>query len=112
MYFGPILRHVKVKLGVLFGNLPFCWAHIGPLRAYVRPYNILGQLEGYMLALSWPKWPYWVFFQGYVGPIGALGHLQGYVEILEGYKAICGYFEPSVLELERHQYKDLKEDVR
>ena len=54
-------------------------------------------------------------FQGYVGPIGVLGHLEGYVEILEGYKAICGYFEPSVLELERsfwHQHKDLKEDVR
>ena len=34
---------------------------------------------------------------------------------VEGYKAICGYFEPSVLELERsfwHQHKDLKEDVR
>ena len=34
--------------------------------------------------------------------------------MLEGYKAICGYFEPSVLELERsfwHQHKDLKEDM-
>ena len=42
--------------------------------------------------------------EGYVGPIfeflvlcwvgcvcaGVLGHLEGYVEILEGYKAICG----------------------
>ena len=57
VYFGPILRHFRVKLGVLFGNLRFCWAYIGPLRAYVRPYNILGQLEGYMLALSWlPLW--------------------------------------------------------
>ena len=57
MYFGPILRHFRVKLGVLFGNLRFCWAYIGPLRAYVRPYNILGQLEGYMLALFWlPLW--------------------------------------------------------
>ena len=44
MYFGPILRHVRVKLGVLFGNLRFCWAYIGPLRAYVRPYNIVGGL--------------------------------------------------------------------
>ena len=119
MYFGPILRHVRVKLGVLFGNLRFCWAYIGPLRAYVRPYNILGQLESYMLALSWPKWPYWVISRlcwAYLGSCaGVLGHLEGYVEILEGYKAICGYFEPSVLELERsfwHQHKDLKEDVR
>ena len=119
MYFGPILRHVRVKLGVLFGNLRFCWAYIGPLRAYVRPYNILGQLEGYMLGLSWPKWPYWVISRlcwAYLGSCaGVLGHLEGYVEILEGYKAICGYFEPSVLELERsfwHQHKDLKEDVR
>ena len=46
--------------GGLVGNLRFCRAYIGPLRAYVRPYNILGQLEGYMLGLSWPKWPYWV----------------------------------------------------
>ena len=107
MYFGPILRHFRfrVKLGVLFGNLRFCWAYIGPLRAYVRPYNILGQLEGYMLGLSWPKWPYWVISRlcwAYLGSCaGVLGHLEGYVEILEGYKAICGYFEPSVLELER-----------
>ena len=110
MYFGPILRHVRVKLGVLFGNLRFCWAYIGATS---------GQLEGYMLALSWPKWPCWVISRlgwAYLGSCaGVLGHLEGYVEILEGYKAICGYFEPSVLELERsfwHQHKDLKEDVR
>ena len=71
MYFGPILRHVRVKLGVLFGNLRFCWAYIGPLRAYVRPYNVFGQLEG----LSW----------AYLGPSGHIGSFQGYVGPIWGH---------------------------
>ena len=89
MYFGPILRHFRFKLGVLFSNLRFCWAYIGPLRAKFGPTTYW---------VSWRAicWVYFVpsghigSFQGYVGPIGVLGHLEGYVEILEGYKAICG----------------------
>ena len=49
---------------------------------------------GLKLGLSWLKWPYWVISRlcwAYLGSCaGVLGHLEGYVEILEGYKAICG----------------------
>ena len=118
MYFGPILRHVRVKLGVLFGNLRFCWAYIGPLRAYVRPYKIFGQLEGYMLALSWPKWPYWVISRlcwAY------LGHVQAYWAtwraMLRSWRAIRPYAAirakcARTRTFFLHQHKDLKEDVR
>ena len=84
-FVGLMLGH----FGPMFGPATYwvswraiCWAYLGP--------------SGHIGS-----------FQGYVGPIylgscaGVLGHLEGYVEILEGYKAICGYFEPSVLELER-----------
>ena len=110
VYFGPILRHFRfrVKLGVLFGNLRFCWAYIGPLRAYVRPYNILGQLEGFISGSSWgfclaiydfvglilghfgpmlgPA-TYWVIWKAicwaYLGPSGHIGSFQGWRKALE-----------------------------
>ena len=49
-------------------------------------------------AICWPylgpKAKYWVISRlcwAYLGSCaGVLGHLEGYVEILEGYKAICG----------------------
>ena len=115
MYFGPILRHFRVKLGVWFGNLRFCWAYIGPLRAYVRPYNILGQLEGFISGSSWgfclaiydfvglilghfrpmlgPA-TYWVSWRAicwaYLGPSGHIGSFQGYVGPVRHFRVKLG----------------------
>ena len=100
-------QRIKIHLGCILGlscvisgsSWGFCLAIydfvgliLGPLRAYVRPYNILGQLEGYMLGLSWPKWPYWVISRlcwAYLGPVQA--YWATWRAMLRSWRAIRPY---------------------
>ena len=81
------------QIGGFLSKFTFCWAYIGPLGAYVRPYkkysvSWMPICWPYLSPLSWPKCPYWVISRlcwAYLGSCaGVFGHLDNYVEILAG----------------------------